>query len=316
MNSTRSAAYSVTAGYALFLLFTAGVANAADDFHVSIRGTVANAVTGEILRKAYVRLAPASDAANIRSTVTDEEGRFIFKDVRPGSYLLEAEHQGFIDGKYGNAANAPLELKIIGDQNLSGLNIKLMPPAEVSGRVIDEGGDLWTHAAVNVFRSKWARGKRQVEGFTSAEVDDKGEFRVVHLPPGRYYLSAEPDRRWEASNRATFAAQLQPTWYPSSPDLSAATAIVLIPGQEFKGAEIRMRLSSVYRVTGKVSGVQQLPVLPGPRLWMKPRLSMSPAQGMEGNSKSAFMKDDGSFEVAGVAPGNYQITLTRDSFHC
>ncbi len=309
MTSTRYGACIVTAGYALLLAFTAGVANADDDFLGTIRGTVTNAATGEPLRKAYVRLAPASDAANVRTTITDKEGRFIFKDIRSGSYALEAEHQGFIDGKYGDPADVPLELKLIANQDLSGVDIKLMPPAAVSGHVTNEDGDLWTHASVSVFRSSWERGKRQLEGFTSAGVDDKGEFRVGHLPPGRYHLLAKPDGGWEARNRAASVPRLQPTWYPNSLDSSASVPVVLLPGQELTGAGIRLRRSSVYRIRGRVPGIQDIPVLSGAKQWMKPRLSVSFTSGKITDGPSGFLKDDGSFEIEGVPPGSYRIRV-------
>ena len=111
MGSARYGARIVTAGYTLLLVFTTGVATAGEDSYGSIKGTVTNAVTGERLRKAYVRLAPVSDAANVRPAVTDEEGRFIFDNIKPGNYSLEAEHQGLIEGKYGEDAGAPIELR-------------------------------------------------------------------------------------------------------------------------------------------------------------------------------------------------------------
>jgi hypothetical protein len=270
---------------------------------------VTNAVTGEPLRKAWVRLAPVSDAVNVRPTVTDEEGRFIFKEVRPGSYSLEAEHQGFLDGKFGDVSGVPVQLNVVVDQDLSGLDIKLTPPAAVSGRVTDEAGELWTHVTVSVFRSKWERGKRQMQGFTSAEVDEKGEFRAGQLPPGRYYLLAEPDARWEARNRAASTPRLQPTWYPNSLNSSAAVAFVLLPGQELTGAGIQLRRSNVYRIQGKVLGIEEIPVLPGPKQWMKPRLSVSLTSGTITNGPSGILKDDGSFEVDGVPPGSYRIRV-------
>jgi hypothetical protein len=271
---------------------------------------VTNAVTGERLRKAYVRLAPASDAANVRPAVTDEEGRFVFENIQPGSYSLEAEHQGLMDGKYGEDAGAPVELKLAAGQDLSDLNIRLMPPAAVAGRVRDEDGDPWTHAHIGVFRSVWEGGKRQLQGFASAEVNDAGEFRVGHLPPGRYYLSADPDATWEKRNRVASAPQLQPTWYPSSLDSSSAMPVVLLPGQELTGAEIRMRRSGVYRIRGKVSGLPGVPVLSGPSPWMTPRLEVS-SMREGGNSKGGFLKQDGSFEVEGIAPGTWQIRIEQ-----
>lgn len=311
MDSARYGARIVTAGYTLLLLFTTGVATAGEDSYGSIKGTVTNAVTGERLRKAYVRLAPVSSAAIVRPAVTDEEGRFVFENILPGNYSLEAEHQGLMESKYSEDAGASVELRIIAGQNLSDLKIKLMPPAAISGRIRDEDGDPWTHANINIFRSVWEGGKRQLQGFSSAEVNDAGDFRAEHLPPGRYYVSAEPDAYWEKRNRVASAPQLQTTWYPSSLDSSSATPVVLLPGQELTGAEIRLRRSSVYRIRGKVSGLQGIPVLPGPSQWMTPRLAVSSTPGVGGNSKGGLLKPDGSFEVEGVAPGTWQIRIEQ-----
>ncbi len=300
----------VTVGYTLLLLFTTGVAAAGDDSYGSVKGMVTNAVTGERLRKAYVRLAPVTDTAKVLPAVTDEEGRFSFENVQPGNYLLEAEHQGLLDRKYGEDAGAPVEVRLAAGQNLSDLNIKLIPPAAVSGRVRDEDGDPWTHAHIDVFRLVWEDGKRRLQGFDNAEVNDEGEFRAGHLPPGRYYLSAVPDASWERRNRAASAPRLQQTWYPSSLDSSSAMPVVLLPGQELTGAEIRLRRSSVYRIRGKVSGLQGVPVLPGPSQWQTPRLGIwSMREG--GSSIAGFLEKDGSFDVEDIAPGTWQIRVEQ-----
>jgi hypothetical protein len=304
----------VTAGYILLLLFTTGVATAGEDSYGSVRGTVTNGVTGERLRKAYVRLAPVGDDAHIRPAVTDAEGRFVFENVPAGNYSLEAEHQGLMESKYGEDAGAPVELRILAGQNLSDLTIKLMPPAVISGRVRDEDGDLWPHAHINIFRSVWAGGKRELQGFDNAEVNDAGEFRAGHLPAGRYYLSAEPDAFWENRNRVASASLLQTTWYPSLLDSSSATPLVVRSGQELTGAEIRMRRSSVYRILGKVSGLQGVPVLPGPSQWMTPHIAVTSTPGVGGNSKRGVLKSDGSFEVEDVAPGTWQIRIEQGMF--
>ena len=312
--SARIVTEIVTVGYTLLLVFTTGVANAGDDTYAtygSIKGAVTNALTGERLRKAYVRLAPVSDAAKTRPVVTDEDGRFVFENVQPGNYFLEAEHQGLIESNYGEEGGTPVELKIVAGQTLSDVNIKLMPPAAISGRVKDEDGDSWTHADINVFRSVWQDGKRQLQGFSSAEINDAGEFRAGHLPPGRYYLSAEPDGYWEKRNRVASATQLQTTWYPSALDASSATPLVLLPGQELTGVEIRLRRNNVYRIRGKVSGLQGVPALPGPKMFMAPQLAVWPAPEEGGNTRQGVLKQDGSFEIDGVAPGTWPIRVTE-----
>ena len=186
-----------------------------------------------------------------------------------------------------------------------------MPPAAISGSVKDEDGDPWTHADINIFRSVWEAGKRQLQGFSSAEINDAGEFRAGHLPPGRYYLSAQPDAYWEKRNRLASEPRLQVTWYSNSLDSSSATPLVLLPGQELTGVEIRMRRNNVYRIRGKVSGLQGVPALPGPSMFMTPHLTAWPAPGVGGDSKQGQLKPDGSFEVEGVAPGTWQIRVTE-----
>jgi hypothetical protein len=87
--------------------------------------------------------------------------------------------------------------------------------------------------------------------------------------------------------------------------------VILRPGQEFTGAEIRLHRSSVYSIRGKVSGLQSVPALPGPREWMTPHLAVSSAPGVGGNSKGGLLKPDGSFEVEGIAPGTWQIRIEQ-----
>ena len=79
-----------------------------------------------------------------------------------GVTWADAAHPGLTEGKFGEDAGGPVELKIVAGQNLSDLNIRLMPPAAISGRVRDED---------------------RLQSFSSAEVNDAVEFRAEHLPP-------------------------------------------------------------------------------------------------------------------------------------
>ena len=142
----------VTVGYTLLLLFTTGVATAGEDSYGSVKGTVTNAITGERLRKAYVRLAPVTDTAKVLRLSRMRKAGLASKTFSPEITLLEAEHQGLLDRKYGEDAGAPVEVRLAAGQNLSDLNIRLIPPAAISGRVRDEDGDPWTHAHIDVFR--------------------------------------------------------------------------------------------------------------------------------------------------------------------
>jgi hypothetical protein len=114
----------------------------------AIKGSVIDAVTNRGLRKAYLILG------GLYASVTDDQGNFVFENVKPGSYVLNAEHQGYIDGYFGEAGSEPIKIKLTPGQTLSDIKIELTPQAVITGRVVNEDGDPWTHASVNMFRSK------------------------------------------------------------------------------------------------------------------------------------------------------------------
>jgi hypothetical protein len=76
----------------------------ADD-RCSIEGRVANALTGEPLKKITLSLRNLDRSSGMPrpsySTVSDPDERFAMKEIQPGSYLLSAERAGFLRASYG-----------------------------------------------------------------------------------------------------------------------------------------------------------------------------------------------------------------------
>jgi len=272
----------------------------------AIKGTVTNAVTSEGLPKAFVRLVGKGGS---HPTVTDSGGRFLVENIQPGTYTLEAERQGFIESRFGEAQGVRIEIHLTPGQILAGLTIKLTPQAVISGRVVDEDGDIWTHSTVNLFRSSFEHGRRRLQGFIGGEVNDQGEFRLGQLPPGRYYLSAEPDAVWEARNRtpAKEAGSLRlATWYPSSADPENSLPITVGPGDQLSGIEIRLRRGGVYAIRGKLVGGEDIPEVRGQ---LNKRYISANAAAADANGRSGVIHSDGTFEIPNVPSGTYQIQV-------
>ena len=132
---------------------------------------------------------------------------------------------------------------------LTGIEIKMVPQAVLSGRVLDPDGDPWTHATIGVFHSVWRKGRRQLEFYSdsigASDEYQRGEYRIAGLRPGRYYLLATPDDMWERQHRPDVdnqpAIRQQSTWYPSSPDVESAIPIALSAGQQLSGIDVRLR---------------------------------------------------------------------------
>ncbi len=274
----------------------------------AIKGSVTDAVTNKGLRKAYLILGGAY------ASVTDDQGNFVFEDVKPGSYGLEAEHQGYIDGHFGEAGSEPIKIKLAPGQTLSNIKVELTPQAVITGHVVNEDGDIWTHATVNMFRSKWSHGHRTIQGFSGEVVNDQGEFRISQVPPGKYYLAAEPDSGWEMRNRPSGkdVVTRQPTWYSNSTDLEGATPIIVGPGNQISGLEIRVRRGSTHRIRGRLLGVDNVPP-PDEKTgrFGARRISADAASAAAGNSKGGTIRSDGSFEIVGVPPGTYDLRVQQ-----
>jgi len=86
-------------------LAVAAPQSAPDPQLCTIKGMVTDALTKQGLRKAYLRL-------NNYPAVTDDRGAFTIDNINPGMYVLTAEHQGYLDGEYGEADGAAVELKL------------------------------------------------------------------------------------------------------------------------------------------------------------------------------------------------------------
>jgi hypothetical protein len=282
----------------------------------SVHGTVTNSATGEGLRKAYVRLAPVAGKGAGYAAVTNDQGSFEIEKIAPGSYRLSAECIGFLD-----AENAGMELRLSAADSLTAIEIKLVPQAVLSGRVLDEDGDPWPHVYLVLYHSVWSKGHRHVEPADfngSPEVDDRGEFRFAGLASGRYYVLALPDEMWEQQHHPDVngepAIRQQSTWFPSAPDVESAAPITVAAGQRFIGVEIRLRrgVDSKLRITGKMTGLQDIPAPGGDLRWTERGIYARRVSTVTlGNGSSGKIQPDGSFEISGVSSGTYDVRVRQ-----
>jgi hypothetical protein len=141
------------------------------------------------------------------------------------------------------------------------LVFRLMPQAEMSGRVTDEVGDPVRHAAVALYREGRELGNVRVTRAGFTQTDDLGEYELSHLAPGRYFLSAtatpwyavHPPVARQGANYgvvdsidASLEVAYPETFYPEATDSSGAQAISLKGGDTTR---IDLQLVAVRAVT-------------------------------------------------------------------
>jgi hypothetical protein len=141
----------------------------------SLQGTVLKIGTNEAVTAAHVTLyrvvaAPSGTQSSTRAPSptplefpTDGKGKFVFKDVEPGSYRLVIAANGFVKQEYGQrvyGAQGAI-ITLTADQSAKDLLVHLTPTGSISGSVRDSAGQPEVGVSVTLMRPAYnASGSR------------------------------------------------------------------------------------------------------------------------------------------------------------
>ncbi len=266
-----------------------------------IQGTVLEFTSNEPIRKALVGLKKGDDPGI--ATFTDNDGKFIFHDLDPGTYFIAAERTGFV-------ADAKLPAQSItvkeGDAP-DPVILKLNRTAAISGRVVDADGEPAVAANIQV---QPLNPKKNRPMARYAATDDRGNYRAYNLPPGKYKISVTYSSRY-GDPRLKIQAEIDKTksadpdaygttYYPGTLDPAQATTIQLAPGADMQGIDLALLHTKAVRVRGKINTVDgELPA---------PVVMLALTRVNRSNVVNTQVRPDGSFELADVVPGEYILS--------
>ena len=276
----------------------------------SIEGIVVDVLSGKPVKDINLLLARSGAMAAPNSAKSDEEGRFSFKGLDAGGYVLIGDHPKYARQTYGsrNGLLGGTILTLATGQGIKDLTFKLQPNAVASGRVLDEEDEPLPRIMVLAVKGMYQRGRRQLIPVGNAMTNDLGEFRLANLAPGRYLVSATlmkpPGAAAKPSGDEPEQAYLT-TYYPNSPDRSGATPVEVTAGGDIGGLDIRLAKTKAVRITGKVTGApkdQKINV----RLVPKDAGMLAMITGLNASIK----QEDGTFEIVGATPGSYTLRVS------
>jgi hypothetical protein len=260
----------------------------------TVRGKLVDAATGAPVQHGHVLLRPggAGDGDSFSATA-DATGAYEVRNVAPGTYSALAGRSGYISTPY----TAPL--KLAAGQIEKEVDFRLSRPVVISGTVSDADGEPVDQATVFAMQKVYRQGKMDLQPRRPIQTNDRGEFRLRDLPPGRYYVKA-----YKLGYSGAGSPPLVAAVYPNATRLEDAQALKLAAGEERSNVNFSLVDATLYRISGKFVDRETGQTLTNVRFGASPESAISPS------GRAGEILSDGTFEIRDLAAGGYLLTAT------
>jgi hypothetical protein len=235
---------------------TDGTSSAADT-RITIRGQVRDALTGEPLARALVRVEGDSPIG----TLTDSEGRFEIPGVPTGQQIVKVRKPGYYDRSSAGTENdtSASAHNILVAAPMPELSLALAPTGSIRGEIVLSTGDPALGITVDLFRRSVRDGRGQWRWHAVAQTDSEGRYRFANLTAGSYMLYTESTIEggagvslFEPGSASKVALSGYPgLFYPEARSLEAAARISIGDGEQAQ-ANFALRPEPFYAVSAKV----------------------------------------------------------------
>ena len=250
-------------------------------------------------------------------TVSDMEGKYRLNGLTPGQVNLAAFAPTYVMPAT-NAFGEPRVLNLSSDENVEGIDFKLVRGGVITGRVIDAEGKPLIEEGVTLTLLD-EKGQPTRAGMVrpsnpfSLSTDDRGIYRIFGLAAGRYKVSVGENAGRSASLRSGY---YQRTYYPDTTDASKASIVELGEGGEAKNIDITVAgRSRTYSVSGRVIDAENGQPIAGVNYSfgvLQQNQTQSFIAGLVSNTSPTNSK--GEFRLEGIAPGRYAVQAGSGSF--
>lgn len=288
----------------------------------SIEVNVQDSLTGQPVAGANITfIFYQTPPPNVVTYMTaDENGHVVFSNLAAGRYAVSATRDGYLDSLPISAPGANVTIEPQSPKQT--LNLKLTRGAAINGRLVDTTGRPLLPASVLLLRKGYRNGRAVlINAQTRAETDDRGQFRLINIGPGEYFLRAE------LRPTATAALDKYPRflYYPGVTDFAQAAPIRVTGPGEIAAGEITAPDVPVFTVSGKVintlAGGRQLAngqtmrtiasFLIGPRDTTSPQGTILVSNRMYTAGVNDL--DQTPFELPGFVAGSYYLYPVADA---
>jgi protocatechuate 3,4-dioxygenase beta subunit len=277
----------------------------------SIRGRIFAADSGRPLRRARVQISGGLIGGDGRTTSTDADGRYEVNDLPAGRYTINVSRSGYLRLSYGQ--RRPFELgkafDLAGGQRADNVDFTLPKMSLITGRVLDEANEPIAGVRVMAMRPIYFEGRRRLlpEGQV-AQTDDAGQYRILGLTPGSYFVMADIRETWTVvENGVERIMGYAQTYYPGTPGVTEARRVTVGVGQEGSNTDFALVPGRAATISGTVYDSQGRPAA-GRQITIGQEYR-GPNQMFAMSSNSATVAADATFRVTGLSPGEYKLSV-------
>lgn len=253
------------------------------------------------------------------TATTDSNGKYTLKDLDPGTYRVTVAANGYSKLDYGQrtVTGSGTPITLAAGQAAKDINVTLTPAGNLSGHIRDSFGMPAAGVPIQLLRATYnANGLKSFQSVESSRTDDRGEYRLFWLTPGRYYLNAGsppgpsngiPFRSGVVSPNQVPGESFLYSYYPGVTNVSQAVAIDVGAGAEMSGVDFNVNRQQLLSVRGRVvdSRTGQAP----PSVGISLSYQVFDGGGTFG-AGSNYNATTGTFELSNVNPGQYTIVAT------
>ena len=314
------------------LLQTTAQASAQQVAKAAIEGTAVRTGSGEPISGVRVILTrvppqpagnlpapingPPPVSATLPSATTDSQGKFALKDLEAGSYRVTFAANGYAKQDYGQRSftgqGAPIT--VAAGQTAKAINIAMTPAGNVSGHIRDGAGLPAAGVPIQLSRVSYnANGQRGLQVVTVEITNDRGEYRLFWISPGRYYVNAGSAPGLSSRSFLGGPAgspNLVPgqsfayTFYPGVSDVNRALALDVAAGAEVSGIDFTVLPQRLLNVRGRL--VDSRTGTAPSAVSVSALYQIFDSSGSTGGSNN-YNASTGTFELANLVPGSYVV---------
>jgi len=279
----------------------------------AIRGRVFAADTKRPLRRARITVNAPGLGGEGRTTSTDAEGRYEIKDLPPGRYTVAVNRSGYLRLTYGQ--RRPFEqgkpLQVADKEVVSNIDFLLPRMSLITGRIVDETGEPISGVRVFAMRTAYFEERRRlvpVAGGPITMTDDTGQYRILGLTPGSYFVMSDVRDTWTViENGVEQTLGYAPTYFPGTSSISDARRITVGVGEEASNHDFPLIPGRAAHVSGMATDSQGRP-LAGRQVTVMQEFR-GPGFGMfMSTGPGATVAGDGTFRIRNLPPGEYKIS--------